>query len=508
MIDASAHPLLQLRGITKRFPGVIANDNVSLDLFSGEILALLGENGAGKTTLMNILYGLYMADEGEAVLKGVPVRIHNPRQAIDLGIAMVHQHFMLIPTLTVAENIILGDERTRGPLLDIQGAEQEISELARQYGLQIDPHARLQDLTVGLQQRVEILKALFRHADILILDEPTAVLVPQEVEQLFQTLRSLAWEGKGIILITHKLKEALDVADRIAVLRQGRLVGTTTPDQSSEGSLAAMMVGRSLTLSVRKSPAKEGDVALEIENLRVRSNRGLFAVDGAMLTVRSGEIVGIAGVEGNGQSELAEALTGLRRVESGSIRLQGQELTNRPRRQFIDLGVSYIPEDRQKHGLVLSYDVAYNLMLSAYHIPPFSQGIRLARRAIVDFAARVVRQFDIRTPSLQTPINHLSGGNQQKVVVGREFSRPIELLVAAQPTRGLDVGSTEFIRQQILQVREGGAAVILISSDMDEILALSDRIAVLFRGRFTDVLDSRRATPQILGLLMSGVPVD
>ena len=403
---------------------------------------------------------------------------------------------------------MLGEERTRGPILDIKGAAQEMSELALRYGLQIDPHARIQDLTVGLQQRVEILKALFRRAEILILDEPTAVLVPQEVEQLFQTLRSLAREGKGIILITHKLREALEVADRIMVMRQGKVVGSTTPDQSTEESLAAMMVGRSMVLSASRSPAEPKEVALEIEGLQVRSNRGLLAVDGAALQVRGGEIVGIAGVEGNGQVELAEALAGLRRVEAGSIRLHGEDLANGSRRQLISLGVSYIPEDRRKDGLVLSYDVAYNLMLSTYHTPPFSRGIQLARGAILDFAARVVRQFDIRTPSLQTPISHLSGGNQQKVVVGREFSRPIKLLVAAQPTRGLDVGSAEFIRQQILQVRDGGAAVLLISSDLEEIMALSNRIAVLYRGKFIDVLESEAATPEGLGLRMSGAYSD
>jgi simple sugar transport system ATP-binding protein len=493
-----------MRAITKRFPGVLANDHISLTLARGEILALLGENGAGKTTLMNVLYGLYSPDEGEIILRGQPVRFKGPSDAIRHGIGMVHQHFMLVPPLSVAENIVLGMEPSAGPLLDRAAAEREVLALARQFDMEIDPHARVQDLSVGVQQRVEILKALYRKADILILDEPTAVLAPQEAEELFHVLRQLAQQGRSVIFITHKLKEVLAVADRIVVLRNGRVVGETTPREATERSLAAMMVGRPVLLEVRKAPARPGETVLEIRDLRVCSDRKTMAVDGASLSVRAGEIVGIAGVQGNGQTELVEALTGLRLVESGTIRLLGRDITHWDTRRTIEAGVSHIPEDRHKHGLVLSYSVADNLVLSSYERPPFSRWIVLALQSIYDFARRLVREFDIRTPSVSVQIGNLSGGNQQKAIVAREFARQVKLLVAAQPTRGLDVGSMEFIHRKVVEARDRGAAVLLVSAELDEIVSLSDRVAVMYRGSIIDILDPRQTTREELGLLMAG----
>lgn len=497
--------ILHAVGIVKRFPGVVANDHVTFSLRRGEIHAILGENGAGKTTLMNILYGLYHPDEGEIYVKGQPVELRSPHDAIRLGIGMVHQHFMLVPVFTVAENIILGQEIRRGPFLDLRRAIDEVRALSRRYGLEVDPEALVKDLPVGVQQRVEILKALYRRADILILDEPTAVLTPQETEELFRVMRHLQQQGVSIIFITHKLKEVLAVADRITVLRNGRVVGTLTPAEADEAHLAAMMVGREVMLTVEKAPARPGPEVLRVEDLYVRDDRGAMVVNGVRLSVRAGEILGIAGVQGNGQTELIEALIGLRPAAAGRVLLEGEEVTNRPPRFLIARGVAHIPEDRLKHGLVLPYSVADNLVLSTYDRPPFARGIRWQPAAVMDHARRLIALYDIRAPGPDTPARALSGGNQQKVIAARELSRPIRLLVANQPTRGLDVGATEYIHRKIVEMRDQGVAVLLVSTELDEIFSLADRIAVMYRGRIVATLEAAEATLQQVGLLMAGV---
>ncbi len=497
---------LEMRGITKRFPGVLANDHVDFQLEKGEIHALLGENGAGKTTLMNILYGLYQPDEGEIHLDGQRIEIHDPNDAIRHRIGMVHQHFMLVKPLTVAENIILGTETTRGRVfLNLRVAEERIRELSEQYQLEVDPTARIQELPVGTQQRVEIIKALYREADVLILDEPTAVLTPQETERLFLTIFSLAQRGKSIIFITHKLKEVFDVASRITVLRNGRVVGTTYPRDTNERELAAMMVGRQVILKVDKAPAQPKDVVLEVRDLVVDDDRHNQVVNGVSFQVRAGEVLGIAGVQGNGQTELTEAITGLRHVKSGAVIIQGQEVTNLSPRRVTEAGSAHVPEDRHKHGLVLTYPVCDNLVLCTYYKPPFAKRMVIQEDVIADNARRLIQEFDIRTPSEYVPASNLSGGNQQKTIVARELSRPIRLLIAAQPTRGLDVGSIEYIHQQIVNMRDAGCAVLLVSAELDEIMALSDRIAVMYRGRIMDTLPAEQATREQLGLLMAGV---
>jgi len=497
---------LEMRGVTKRFPGVLANDHIDFQLQRGEIHALLGENGAGKTTLMNILYGLYRPDEGQIFLNGREVHIRSPHDAIAHGIGMVHQHFMLIPVMTVTENVILGMEVVRnGFVLDLRNAAQRIRDFSRQYGLDVDPHAYVKDLPVGIQQRVEIVKALYRGADILILDEPTAVLTPQESEELFRIMRSLAAQGKSIIFITHKLKEVFAVADRITVLRDGRVVGTTTPQEATEARLAAMMVGREVILTVDKKPAQPGPVVLEVKDLRVADDRGYMAVDGVSLEVRAGEILGVAGVQGNGQTELVEALTGLRPVAGGKVFILGNDVTMASPREIIEQGTAHIPEDRHKHGLILSFPLVDNLVLSTYYRPPFAHGVVLNMQAIDQNGRRLVKEFDVRTPSEYALAGTLSGGNQQKLIVAREFSRPIKLLIAAQPTRGLDVGSIEFIHRKLVERRDAGCAVLLISVELDEILSLADRIAVLYKGKIMETMPASEATPEKLGLLMAGV---
>lgn len=498
-------PALEARNITKQFPGVLANDHISFTLQRGEIHALLGENGAGKSTLMNILYGLYAPDSGEILVHGRPVTIRSSADAIALGLGMVHQEYALVDTLTVAENIMLGTEVAHGPLLDERSANRRIAQLSREYGLDVPPDALVQDLPVGVQQRVEILKALYRNAEILILDEPTAVLTPQETEDLFRVMRGLVARGKSIIFISHKLKEVLSIADRITVLRRGRVVGTTTPAEATEHSLAAMMVGRDVVLEVEKQPAQPGAVVLEVRDLSVLDDRSQVAVNGVTLQVRAGEVLGIAGVQGNGQSELVEAITGLREVVRGQVCIAGRDVTGATPRAITELGVAYIPEDRKGTGLVLSYPVADNLVLSTYYRPPFARGIRIQGRAIAEHAEKLVNMFDIRTPSIWTAVGSLSGGNQQKVIVAREFSRPIKLLVASQPTRGIDVGSIEFIHRSIIQQRDAGTAVLLVSAELDEIMALSDRIAVMYKGRILAVLPRDEATRERLGLLMAGI---
>ncbi len=504
---------LQATGITKHFPGVLANDHVSFTLEKGEIHALLGENGAGKSTLMNILYGLYQPDEGEIMIDSQPTRIDTPHDAISQGIGMVHQHFMLVPPLTVTENIMLGQEsiqassRVLGKLavLNRRSVTERIYELSQQYGLEVDPEAIVQDLPVGAQQRVEIIKALYRAADILILDEPTSVLTPQEADELFIIMRNLVKQGKSIIFITHKLREVFAVADRISVMRAGQVVGTVKPSEATQEMLAEMMVGRKVILQIDKVDAHPGEVVLSIDGLQVMDDRRHMAVDGVSLVVRAGEILGVAGVQGNGQTELVEALTGLRHPLEGRVTILGHDTTRATPRQIIEVGIAHVPEDRQKHGLVLSFSVRDNLVLCTYYQSPFAQGVELNFPVIENFAAELVHTFDIRTPSLETNVGSLSGGNQQKVIVARELARQVKLLVANQPTRGLDVGSIEFIHRRIVDARDKGAAVLLVSAELDEIMSLSDRIAVMYKGRILDTLEGKSAAREQLGLLMAGV---
>jgi general nucleoside transport system ATP-binding protein len=504
--NGQARPLvLEARGITKRFPGVVANDNVSISLHKGEVLALLGENGAGKSTLMNILYGLYHQDEGEIFVNGEPIRVSSPHESIQRGIGMVHQHFQLVPVMTVAENVILGNEVTRGgPFLDRRRAGEQIRTISRQYGLEVDPDALVADLDVGAQQRVEIIKALYRNADILILDEPTAVLTPQEADDLVRVMRTLTAQGKSLIFITHKLREVLEVADRIVVLRAGRVVGETTPREASEASLAAMMVGRDVLLKVDKDEARPRGPVLEVRDLRVRDDRRLVALDGVSITVRAGEILGIAGVQGNGQTELVQAITGLRPPEAGSVRIGGQDVTAATPRAISELGVAHIPEDRQRDGVVTSYQLTDNAVLELYYLEPYASGVVRNEAAITSHAQELVQQFDVRTPSVHVPASSLSGGNQQKLIVAREFTRELKLLIAAQPTRGIDVGSIEFIHNQIVKKRDEGVAVLVVSAELDEILALSDQIAVMYHGKVVATVKNGELSRQQLGLLMAG----
>jgi general nucleoside transport system ATP-binding protein len=506
-------PALQAIGITKRFPGVLANDHVDFTLEKGEIHALLGENGAGKSTLMNILYGLYHPDEGEIQVDGKAIRLEGPHDAIAHGIGMVHQHFMLVPPLTVAENIMLGQEslvgRTKAfgglAVLDRRTAAARIEGLSEQYGLHVDPHAYIKDLPVGAQQRVEIVKALYRQAEILILDEPTAVLTPQEADELFVIMRAMVQQGKSIIFITHKLREVFAVADRISVMRAGQMVGTVRPAEATRETLAEMMVGREVILMIDKAEAHPKEPVLRLDDLCVLDDRRHMTVDGVSLEVRAGEILGIAGVQGNGQTELVEALTGLRKIEDGKVMLLGEETTCATPRSIVEAGVAHVPEDRHKHGLVLSFPVRDNIVLCTYYRSPFADGIELNYPQIADQAERLVHMFDVRTPSIETSAGSLSGGNQQKVIVARELSRPIKLLIANQPTRGLDVGSIEFIHGRIVEARDHGAAVLLVSAELDEIMSLSDRIAVMYKGHILDTLDASKATREQLGLLMAGV---
>lgn len=499
---------LELVGITKSFGPLRAVDGVDLTVEEGEIHCLLGENGAGKTTLMNVLFGLLHPDSGEIRIGGEPVRFADPGQAVRRGIGMVHQHFMLVPVFSVAENILLGFEPVRRlGFLDYRKARRDILKLSQQFGLEVDPDALVEALPVGAQQRVEILKALVRDARVLILDEPTAVLTPQETERLFKVMRSLADSGRSILFITHKLKEVQAVADRITVMRLGKVVGQTTPQESSEADLAAMMVGRSVELVVSKSEAKPGPVVLELQGLTVKDERGLTVVDNVSLNVQSGEVLALAGVQGNGQEELSEAVTGLRPVAAGSVRVAGHDLTNATPRQALHAGVANIPEDRQEDGLVLSMSIADNLVLDVYDVAPNarmgSRNLALVKRE----GERKLQEFDIRASSVELPVGTLSGGNQQKVVVARELSRPVKLLVASQPTRGLDVGSIEYVHRRIIEERDKGVAVLLISSELDEVLALGDRIAVMYRGRVVGVVPPTVSREQI-GLMMAGIGAD
>ncbi len=499
-------PLMELRGITKSFPGVLANDHIDLTLNEGEILAILGENGAGKTTLMNILYGLYSPDEGDIFIRGSKVNIRNPHDAIRLGIGMVHQHFMLIPVFTVTENVMLGVESVKGAgILDRKTVSKSIGEISARFGLKVEPEVMVEDLSVGVQQRVEIIKVLYRKADILIFDEPTAVLTPQEAEDFFKVVHTLVEQGKSVIFITHKLKEVLEIADRITVFRNGKVAGTTTPDQSTEASLANMMVGREVILTVEKKPAKPGEVVLDVADLHVMDDRHLESVNGVSFQIRAGEILGIAGVQGNGQKELVEALTGLRPFVSGKVNLLGKDISRASPRAIREAGSAHVPEDRQSDGLVLSFPIKDNLVLNTYYEAPFTRGLNLNGGEIEKAAEQRVKEFDIRTPSIFIPASTLSGGNQQKVIVAREFSRPIKLLIASQPTRGLDVGSIEYIHGQIVKKRDEDCAVLLVSPELDEIMSLSDRIAVMYGGKILDIIPAEDATKEGLGLLMAGI---
>ena len=497
-------PVLELRNITKQFPGVLANDHINLTLGEGEIHALLGENGAGKSTLMNILYGLYSPDEGEIYIRGQATKITGPTDAIRQGIGMVHQHFMLIPVLTVAENVMLGEETTKGLVLDRKQVAKRIRELSQRHGLEVDPDAKVENLSVGVRQRVEIIKVLYRSANILILDEPTAVLTPQEADDLFGILRSLRQQGVSIIFISHKLREVLDLADRVTVIRRGRVVGETETAGASQAMLAELMVGRQVALTVEKTSVHAGEPVLVFQDLKVLDNHLHLAVNCASLEVRAGEILGVAGVQGNGQTELVEALTGLRTVQNGTVHIAGLDVTNATPRTITECGVSHIPEDRQEDGLVLSFPVYDNLIINTFYRPPFAKGLVVNQKAIVEQADGLIEQFDIRTPSPAVPVSNLSGGNQQKVIVARELNRPIKLLIANQPTRGLDVGSIEFIHQQLVQKRDEGAAVLLVSAELDEIIGLADRIAVMFKGQFTAIVDADEVSKEQVGLMMAG----
>lgn len=501
--------VLELHGITKRFPGVLANNKVDITLREGKILALLGENGAGKSTLMNILYGLYKPDEGKIVVHGEEVEIHSPNDAIALGIGMVHQHFMLIPVMTVTENVMLGVEPTKNKIfLDKEKVAARIREISDQFGLEVDPHAYIKDLPVGIQQRVEIIKILYRSANILIFDEPTAVLTPQEVEGLFKIIRSLIEKDKSVIFITHKLKEVMAIADDITVLRLGSVVGSIAPQDASPEVLATMMVGRDVNLVVVKKPAKPGKTVLEVKDLYVRDERQNLTVNGVTFDVKKGEVLGLAGVQGNGQTELVYALTGLLPSEGGEAFVLGNPIHRATPRKILEYGVAHIPEDRQRHGLLLTFPIHDNLVLCTYYQQPFAKGVSLQKQTIFDNATALVKQFDVRTPSIYVNASTLSGGNQQKVIVAREFSRPIHLLIASQPTRGLDVGSIEYIHDQIIKKRDEGTGVLLVSSELDEILALSDRIAVMYKGQIMEILDAKKVNKEYLGLLMAGIHPD
>ncbi len=501
--------VLEAKGITKQFPGVLASDNVNFDLRKGEIHALLGENGAGKSTLMNLIYGLHLPDKGEIIVNGKPVEIKSPNDSIAAGIGMVHQHFMLIPVFTVAENVMLGDEETKRGSLDRASVAAKINEISKQYGLDVDPNALVGPLPVGIQQRVEIVKTLYRNAEIVILDEPTAVLTPQEAEDLFRIMRDLTARGVSIIFITHKLKEVLAVADRITVMRAGRVINTVSPSETDSAQLANMMVGRQVILTVDKKDHEASDDILKVEGLTVRDQRNLETVHNVSFTVRGGEVLGIAGVQGNGQTELSEALTGLRHPTSGKVTIEGKDLTGKPPRIITEAGLGHIPEDRQRHGLVLSYSIADNMALCDYYHAPFSSRGVIQPKALDENSRKLIKAFDVRTPSPFVSAGKLSGGNQQKVIVGRELSRSnVKLVIANQPTRGLDVGSIEYIHSEIIKMRDRGVAVLLISAELDEIMALSDRIAVMYRGQIVAVVDAKNTTREQLGLWMAGAHVE
>jgi simple sugar transport system ATP-binding protein len=498
-------PVVELKQITKRFPGIVANDSISLTLRKGEIHALLGENGAGKSTLMNILFGLYQPDEGSIEMDGKLVTIDNPNTAIKYGIGMVHQHFKLVQPFTVTENIILGMEPKKGTNIDYKSASAKVAKLSEQYGLQVNPNSKIQDISVGMQQRVEILKTLYRGADILIFDEPTAVLTPQEIVELMAIMRRLVAEGKSIILITHKLKEIMEISDRVTIIRRGKVIDTVDTNQTNPNDLAEKMVGRRVSFKIDKAEPQIGEPVLEMNQVKLTSKDNVPLLNGIDLNVRAGEIVGIAGVDGNGQTELIEAITGLRKVNSGTITLSGTNITNLSARKIIENGISHIPEDRHKHGLVLDFSIKENMILETYYKPPFSKGALLEQDVIAEHAEKLVKAFDVRTPDIETKARSLSGGNQQKAIIAREIDKNPDLLIAAQPTRGLDVGAIEFVHQQLIKQRDEGKAVLLISFELDEIINVADRIAVIYGGKIIGEVYPKDTNDQELGLMMAGL---
>lgn len=496
---------LELRGITKRFPGVVANDSVNLSIETGEVLALVGENGAGKSTLMNVLYGLYKADDGEILIDGKSVSFDSPADAINAGIGMVHQHFMLVPVFSVAENVVLGSEPTkRFGVLDLELARKQVREVSDRYNLDLDPDAIVEDLPVGVRQRVEIIKVLMRDAKIVVFDEPTAVLTPSEIIEFFSIVRTLTDAGKGVVFITHKLKEALTIANRINVLRRGKVVGDANPKTASEAHIAEMMVGRPVQLTVNKAISAPKQVVLDVNGLNIIDPDGRMVVENISFNVRAGEIVGIAGVQGNGQTELVEALSGLRQSSEGSLSLDGHDISGTSPRQRHNLGMGHVPEDRQRQGLVTSMTITENLVLTRYHDSAFSNGFKMKWLSAKEKAKELVKNYDIRTNDPEHLASTLSGGNQQKVIVARELSRDIRLLIAAQPTRGIDVGSIEYIHEQIVIERDSGTAVLIVSTELDEVMALSDRILVMYRGKIVADLDPKKVSHMEIGLYMAG----
>ena len=491
-------------GIRKEFGSFVANDNITLQLKKGEIHALLGENGAGKSTLMNVLFGLYQPEAGEIKVKGKSVKITDPNVANELGIGMVHQHFMLVENFTVTENIILGNELTKAGIINIKDAAKQIQKLSEKYGLDVDPNAKIEDISVGMQQRVEILKTLYRGADILIFDEPTASLTPQEILELMQIMKRLIQEGKSIILITHKLKEIMEVSDRVTVIRKGAGIGTVTTAETNPNELASLMVGRQVEFKTVKGEANPTEDSLIVKDLVVTDYRGIQKVRGLNLTVRKGEILGIAGIDGNGQSELIEAITGLRKSKSGSITINGIDVTNKKPRKVTEAGVGHIPQDRHKHGLVLDFSIGHNIALQTYYLDPLSKSGIMNYGKVSELAQKIIKDFDVRTQGEHTPARALSGGNQQKAIIGREVNRNPELLIAALPTRGLDVGAIEFIHQRLIEQRDKGKAVLLLSFELDEVMNVSDRIAVIYDGQIVDTLLPKETSEKELGLLMAG----
>ena len=498
--------VVEMLNIRKEFPGIVANDNITLRLKKGEVHALLGENGAGKSTLMSILFGMYQPESGSIKVRGKEVKITNPNVANDLGIGMVHQHFKLVSNFTVTENIVLGCEPKKGLVIDIKTAANRISELSKRYGLNVDPYAKIEDISVGMQQRVEILKMLYRNAEVLILDEPTAVLTPQEIEELMKIMKNLIKEGKSIIIITHKLKEIKAVADKCTVIRRGKYIGTVDVKDTSQEDMAEMMVGRKVSFKVKKEECKPGDVVLQVKDLNVMSNKKVLGLKNFSIEVRAGEVLGIAGVEGNGQSELVEAITGIRKVESGKIIFKNNDITNTNIRSRINSGIAHIPEDRQKRGLVLDYTMEDNIVLEVYNRKPFSKRGLLNRKAIREYANKIIETFDVRSGEGGASIaRSLSGGNQQKAIIGREIELNPDLLIAVQPTRGLDVGSIEYIHRRLIGERDNGKAVLLVSLELDEILNLSDRIAIVNNGELIGVVNASETNENEVGLMMAGV---
>jgi ABC-type uncharacterized transport system ATPase subunit len=498
---------VEMCNIVKRFPGVLANNRVCFDVHAGEVHALLGENGAGKSTLMRQLYGLYKPDEGEIIIDGKPAVFHSPADAIRAGIGMIHQHFMLVPTLTVAENVILGLKSEHEPMLDLTSVSRKIDELSKSYGLKIDPSAYIWQISVGEQQRVEIIKALYRGASLIILDEPTAVLTPQEVNDLFATLKHMVQEGHALVFISHKLHEVMEISDRVTVLRDGQVIGTRPSKNMTRNDLVKMMVGREMK-SLSPQPMKSGPVRLKIENVHAMGDRETEMLRGVNLEVHGGEIIGLAGVSGNGQRELAECLSGLRKATAGHIELDGADITTLPLKARVDSGLSYIPEERMRDGAIREFSVQENLFLQDHASPQFTRGIFLDFPRMEIFARKMIKDFTVKTPSLDTPVKNLSGGNIQKLILARELARQPKVLIAAQPTRGVDIGATEYIHERLLMQRDTGTAILLISEDLDEIRTLSDRIAIIYEGDIIGIVDRDAASVEQIGLMMAGISMD